>query len=122
MPLRSSVTAHTSGTTHASADSVWVPLNQYNEPFDVGFGVTLTTTALVSGSFYSVQHTFDDLFQANASARAFDHSAVSGANASQDGSYTEPVAAVRVVLRGTKASVASVSGQDATLTILQTGY
>lgn len=122
MPVIASVTAHVSNRD-GSAASPTAPLNLYNEPFDVGFGLTITTAfSSASAPSVTVQHTFDNIM-AGASARYFDHSSVSGVSVGRpvDGSYTEPVAGIRVVTAGSS-NAANVSGQAATLRIIQSGF
>lgn len=91
---------YTEATVAATGASAWIPLNQYSQPFNVGFGVTVVAPAASAAvtTDFSVQHTFVDVL-AGASAGAgeiFDHSDVSGRSGSTDGNYAFPVAAVRV--------------------------
>ena len=115
--MRGVVTVTVSAAASAPA-SRWIPLNLYNEPFDASFGLVLATAA-ASGRTWKVQHMFDDVQDPSVTPTAFDHSTVSAAAANVDGSYTEGVVAVRLAMAG---SAATVSGQSATLTVLQTGY
>lgn len=111
MPVFSQVTLNGAGTAAATATS-WIPLNQFETPFNVGFGVVIGTGA--SGK-YTVQHTFDDVFNPSVTPTAFDHSTVSGKSANIDGNYAFPVAAVRL-------RIASASGNDSfTLSVRQVG-
>lgn len=90
----------------------WIPLNQFETPFNVGFGVTL---AAGTSAKFSVQHTFDDVFDSSVTPVAFDHSTVSGKLAAIDGNYAFACAAVRL-------QIVSASGNDgATLTVRQVG-
>lgn len=93
--------------------SDWIPLNHYPEPFNVGFGVVLAGGGDIT---YSVQHTFDDVFDPNVTPTAFDHSDVSGRTASVDGNYAFAV-------RGVRLNVTAASGNaTAALTVIQAGY
>jgi hypothetical protein len=87
------ISISTSGSAYVTA-TPWVPLNQIETPFNVGFGVVKTGNGYVK---YSVQHTFDDVMDSTVTPVAFDHSSVSGKTASIDGNYAYPVAAIRVV-------------------------
>lgn len=55
MPQRPSTVRVSSATF-----SDWIPLNRYVSAFGVGFGVKLSDGATLT---YSVQHTFDDLYE-----------------------------------------------------------
>ena len=88
----------------------WIPLNQFETPFNVGFGVTVQGSAK-----FSVQHTFDDVADSTVTPTAFDHSTVSGKSAAIDGNYAFACAAVRL-------QIVSASGNDgATLIVRQVG-
>ena len=89
--------------------------NQYEVPFNVGFGVTVVAAVASAPPTYSVQHTFDNV-KAGASATWFDHSEVSGQTAAIDGNYAYPVAAIRLTL-----TAAGSGASSATLKVLQTG-
>lgn len=109
MPVFSQVTLTGAGTA-ASTVTSWIPLSQYEAPFNVGFGVVLGAAA--SGKF-AVQHTFDNVFDPSVTPTAFDHSTVSGKGANIDGNYAFPIAAIRL-------RIASASGNDSfTLTVRQ---
>ena len=119
MPIEAAVTAHLSGAAWASASRA-VPLNIHAGDFGAVFMVTLST-AIGSGRTYDVEHTLDNVMKQGVSGRYFDHSTVSGETASQDGSYTEPVAAIRLKVNNAKASVAAVSGLTLTMRVIQQG-
>ena len=118
MPINAAVTARISGATWASATQM-VPLNVHAEDFGVTFAIAYSTTILGSGRTYDVEHTLDNIYQAGVSGRFYDHSTVSGETAIQDGSYTEPVYAIRLKING---SAAAPIGHDVTLRVLQTGW
>lgn len=70
-----------------------VDVNQ--NPCNIGFGCSIVS----SGSTYTVQHTFDDVFAADfdpATATWFDHPDVAAETLKQYGSYTIPIRAVRL--------------------------
>jgi hypothetical protein len=46
-------------TLSAAGAGLWIPLDYISTPFNVGIGVTLTPGAVLT---YTVEHTFDDLF------------------------------------------------------------
>jgi hypothetical protein len=118
MPIIAQVTATVSGGTTAVSRAV--PLNMYNEPFDVSFGLTVEGSAGDDTVSVAVQHTFDNIYDSAVSAVWFNHSEVTAAIVGTvDGSYTEPIAAIRAnVGTGTAAGVQT----KAILKILQTGY
>ena len=97
----------TSVTVTTTTPSAWIPLDIYQTPFNVGFGVVATGTIT-----FKVQHTFDDVFDPTVTPTAFDHSTVTGKTTSTDGNYAFPVRAIRL-------NAGTVSGGTATLTILQ---
>lgn len=81
-------------TTSGASVSNPVPLDHYQSPFNVGFGVVVTGSVV-----YTVQHTFDDVFAPGfvaASATWFNHPTANALTANADGNYAFPVRAVRV--------------------------
>ena len=112
-PLYTSVTMTAVSKTAGTA-SPWIPLNQFAQPFNVGFGVVAVPD---QGEItYTVQHTFDDVFDPRVTPVAFDHSTVSGKTASIDGNYAFPIAAIRIVVMS-----GSGTAPYATLKVRQTG-
>lgn len=123
MPIRAVVTIAETSAVASSRFSTMVPTNLYNEPFDLSFGLAFAT-ALGSGRSIAVQHTLDKPDDASDGTGTgltwFDNSSVSAAASNVEGSYTEPVAAVRI---RTKGSAAIVSGAHVIkMTVIQTGY
>ena len=51
--------------------SAWIPMDYKQNPFNVGIGVVVSGTVT-----YTVQHTFDDIFDPNVTPTAFDHAIV----------------------------------------------
>lgn len=100
---------------NSSADGTatrWFPLNQYSQPFNVGFGVQ------VSGpEEWRVQHTFDDVQDSTVTPFAFTHSDASAFEARIDGNYAFPVAAIRLQM----VSAAGTTSANATFQIRQSG-
>lgn len=68
-----------------------IPLDTLRNPFNVGFGCTVTGTV----TDYTIEHTFDDTAGA-APTRWFSHPAVVNQGSSQDGTYAFPVKAIRI--------------------------
>ena len=97
----------------AGEDSAWVPLNQYQTPFNVSFGVTKAGTGDVE---FKIQHTFDQILKNASAASIFTHADVTAATGDVDGNYAFPVAAVRCHV--TAASGASTLQ----FYVMQTGY
>ena len=98
MPLYKKLTLDVSGATASN----WIPLNQWETPFNVGIGVDVSAVG-VSGSTltsaagtYVVEHTFDDILVQTDSITAFRHDDLSAQTVKLDGNYAFPVAAVRL--------------------------
>jgi len=74
------------------ANGATCPMNTHTSPFNVGFGVTVSGTIT-----YSVQHTFDNVFDATVTPTWFNHPTVNGLSAQADGNYAFPVSAIRII-------------------------
>ena len=97
-------------TVNGVGNSVAIPTDYYANPFNIGFGV------VVNGSVnYTVQHTFDNIQDPNATITWFPHPTVFNENANQDGNYAFPVTAVRIV--NNPDAIGSV-----TFTVIQAGF
>lgn len=83
--------------TNGVGSSRWIVLNNATTPMNVGFAVEL-----VSGVVnFSVQHTYDDPNNLPAGVLTpvpFNHPVVATTDATADGSYTTPIAAIRVLI------------------------
>ena len=106
------VSAATTGAVTAgwaqSGSSKPCPMDIYISPFNVGMGVVVSGTVN-----YTVQHTFDDVFDTTVVPTWFSHPVLAALSANQDGNYAFPVKAIRLVVN-------SGSG-TATLTLVQSG-
>lgn len=91
-----------------SVSPVFIPDPHLN-PFNVGFGAIIATTA-----HFTVQHTFRATAADASAAEWFPHTFVVGASANIDGNYSFPVAAIRVM-----ASAANEGGVS--VTFIQAG-
>jgi hypothetical protein len=83
-------------TVTGAGVSAPIPLDNYISPFNVGFGVIVSSGATVS---YTIQHTFDNVFAANfnpATATWFNHEDLVSQTDNQDGNYAFPITAMRV--------------------------
>lgn len=101
-------------TVGSQAASNVIPLDTYQDPFNVSIGVVLSAGASLT---YSVQHTFDDVFADNfdpATATWFTNAGLSAKTTSLDGNYTMPVTAIRL-------NVTTYSSGNATMTVIQAG-
>lgn len=79
-------------TVTGTGTSAWIPLDTKQAPFNVGIGCVL-----VSGTAtYSVEHTFDDVYDLAVTPVAFSNSGITAATASKDGNYSAPVKAIRL--------------------------
>lgn len=86
--------------------SVWIPVDNKQACFGIGFG------CVVSGSAtYSIEHTFDDIQNASVTPTAFTHTSVANKTANQDGNYAFPIRAMRINVTAGTGSV--------TITVLQ---
>lgn len=92
----------------AAGSSATAPLNIHTSPFNVGIGVVVSGTVN-----YSIQHTFDDVFDSAVTPVWFTHPTLSALTANADGNYAFPVRAVKVLVN-------SGSG-SATATVIQAG-
>lgn len=101
-------------TLTAAGAGAWIPVDPHRCPFSIGFGVKLEGGSSLT---YTVQHTFDDPFDAEAVAaglEAFDHPDVAGETANADGHYAHPVRAIRL-------NIDAYTDGSATLTLIQAG-
>lgn len=92
-----------------------IPLNNYGDPFNVGFGVKLSVGATLT---YTVEHTFDDVFASGfdpTSAVWYSNATVVAQTTNKDGNYAFPVTAIRL-------NVTAWTAGTATLTSIQAGY
>jgi len=85
-----------------------VPMDHYQSPFNVGFGVVVSGTVN-----YTVQHTFDDIFDSSVTPTWFSHPTVVGLAVNADGNYAFPVTAIKVLVNS--------GAGTATLTLIQAG-
>ena len=83
--------------TNSEGGSIPIPLDKYLNPTTVALGVVLVSGAAT----YTVEHTFDDVFDGDASAvRAWfvnDGANLVGASDNQDGNYAFPPTATRLL-------------------------
>ncbi len=91
-----------------AGSSSTVPMDHYQSPFNVGFGVVVSGTVN-----YTIQHTFDDIFNASVTPVWFSHPTVAALAVNADGNYAFPVRAIKILVN-------SGSG-TATLTAIQAG-
>jgi len=91
-----------------------IPMDTYQDPFNVSIGVALSAGASLT---YTVQHTFDDVFAANfdpSTAVWYSNASLATKTTSSDGNYISPVTAVRL-------NVTVYSSGSATMTVIQAG-
>lgn len=121
MPLPYRVTL-----TTTTVSSAWNP-SYFAKPFNIGVNVTTTTTNS-SGVSYTVQHTFDPIFEgvfsstvalvAQSAATWFPNSGLTTKSCSQDGNYAYPVVGIRLSI---SSGTAGVLGAGVTMTLIQAG-
>ena len=85
-----------------------IPMDTYRNPFHVGMGVVISGTVN-----YSVQHTFDNIFDSSVTPNWFDHPTLETQTVGGDGNYAFPVSAIRLTVNSGAGS--------ATLTLIQAG-
>lgn len=99
-------------TTNVTGASAPLVMNLNATPFNVGFGVVVTGTPT-----YTVQHTFDNLSNYDATASGFttwfNHPTIASQTINADGNYAFPVSGIRVNVTGGTGT--------ATLTVIQAG-
>ena len=95
-------------TKSSAGTTAWIPLDYKQNPFNVGFGVTIGAGVLT----YDVEHTFDDVFDSTVTPTAFKNSTVVAQTTNKDGNYAFPVRAVRL-------NITAYTSGSATLTLLQ---
>jgi hypothetical protein len=87
-----------------SGSSATVPLDHYQNPFQVGIGVVVSGTVN-----YTIQHTFDDVFDSAVTPTWFSHPTLASLAANSDGNYAFPVRAVKVLVNsGTGTATATI--------------
>lgn len=124
MPIYIDVALATNSANEGATATGWFPLDQYSQPFNVGFAVSHVTTS----SQWKVQHTFANVYRNPATPEAlaptipaseiYDHSSVSAAQSPVDGNYIAPVRAVRFALASARTSGRSC----ARFQLIQAGY
>lgn len=79
-------------TQTGTGATAWIPVNYRQSPFNIGFGAVI-----ISGTAtYTVQHTFDDVYDPNVTPVAFDNSNATAQTANKDSNYMFPVRAIRL--------------------------
>lgn len=96
-------------TLSAAGTSTAIPMDTYSDPFNVGVAVVMTGTLT-----YSVEHTFDDIFNSAVTPTWFANTGLSAKTTSSDGNYAYPVRAIRL-------NITSFTSGSATMTVIQAG-
>lgn len=92
-------------TLSATGASAWIPMDFKQAPFNVGIGVVI-----VSGTAtYSVEHTFDDVFDSTVVPVAFQNSGMTAQTTNKDGNYAAPVRAIRLNVTAGAAPVVTMT-------------
>lgn len=95
-------------TVTGVANSAWIPVDREQAPFALGFGVTVDSGTAT----YTVQHTFDEVFDTTVTPTAWDHATIVGQTTKKDGNYAFPITAMRL-------SVTVSSGGTCSMTMIQ---
>lgn len=74
------------------ADGATIPINLGVAPTNIGLGVIITGTIT-----YTVQHTFDDIWDSTVVPTWFNHPTLAALSANADGNYASPPRAVRLI-------------------------
>lgn len=85
--------------------SAWIPVDHNNLPCNIGFAVSDA-----GGYTYTVEHTYDDVFNPLITPLAFPHPTIAAQTTSKDGNYMHPISGIRLTI--------SVGAGTATLTVL----
>ena len=80
-------------TVGSQTTSDVLPINWRQLPFSVGIGCVVSPGANL---VYSIQHTFDEIFDPSVTPTWMDHEIIVGAVSNQDGNYAFPCRAVRL--------------------------
>jgi hypothetical protein len=121
MPRPYSVTVIGSTTATAGLSVPWQP-NHMTTPFAIGIGV-VTSSCLSLG--YSVQHTFDNIFDdaipgqatvLSCNATWFNHTTLTAIASKADSNYAFPVIGIRLAC-----TTSSSGSRSATMTLIQAG-
>lgn len=91
-----------------TGSSSLAPLDTYRNPFNIGMGVVVSGTVN-----YTIQHTFDDIFNPAVTPVWFSHPTLNGLTANADGNYAFPVRAIKILVNS--------GAGTATATIVQAG-
>lgn len=85
--------------------SAWIPLDNKQAPFSVGLGA-----AIVSGTAtYSVEHTFDEVYDLTVVPVVYSNTGMTAVTANKDGNYAFPVRAIRLNVTGGVSPVVSLN-------------
>lgn len=95
-------------TKTGTGSSAVASLDTYRNPFNVGIGVVVSGTVN-----YTIQHTFDDIFNSAVTPVWFSHPTLAGLTANADGNYAFPVRAIKILVNS--------GAGTATATIVQAG-
>ena len=89
--------------------SAWIPVDYKQDPTNIGIGCTVDAG---TGTTYSVEHTFDDVYNTAVTPVAFQNSGITAQTINKDGNYSFPIRAVRL-------NVTAGTGPVVSMTIMQ---
>lgn len=95
-------------TLTATGTSNWIPMDFRQAPFNVGIGVKINSGTAT----YTVEHTFDDVYDSAVTPVAFSNSGITAQTTNKDGNYAFPVRAVRL-------NVTAGTSPNVTMTLIQ---
>lgn len=88
-------------TQTGAGSTAWIPIDRNLAAFAVGFGCTVTGTA-----DYTIEYTFDNIFDAAVSPTAYPHPIVAAKTTNQPGNFAFPISAMRLTVNSGDGSVA----------------
>jgi hypothetical protein len=92
-------------TVTGVATSNWLPVDYKQDPMNLSVGCVL-----VSGTAtYSVEYTYDDVFDSTVTPVAFSLSTITAATTSKDGVINNPVRAIRLNVTGGTSPVVAMT-------------
>jgi hypothetical protein len=96
-------------TVSSQTTSSVIPMDYAQNPFSAGLAVVVSAGGTLT---YTVQHTFDNVFDSTVTPTWFDHEILVGQTTSQDGNYAFNIRAIRL-------NVTAYTNGSATLTVIQ---
>lgn len=81
--------------TNGQVATLWQPHDTRKNPFAVSLYAYMSVGASLT---YTIQHTLDDIFNANAPIRVLNHDVLNAQTGGDDGNYAFPISASRMIV------------------------